>query len=92
MFSCLVFSQTILAHFSRLSDSISYDDANSILFASFKYVGNDWDRDMKAMAANAKVREWWEMTDKMQKSPVPGATGSATGPWWKPLEEVFYCA
>ncbi|KAF2229291.1 rhamnose mutarotase [Viridothelium virens] len=72
--------------------SIFYDDAKSLLFASFKYVGSDWDSDMKAMSANPKVREWWDMTDKMQESPFPGATGSASGPWWKPVDEVFHCA
>lgn len=46
---------------------------------------------MARMAANPKVQEWWQMTDKMQESPVPGATGSKDGPgWWKMAEEVFY--
>ena len=43
------------------------------------------------MAANPKVREWWEMTDGMQESDVSGAVGSAEGPgWWMGVEEVFY--
>ncbi|KAF2191680.1 rhamnose mutarotase [Zopfia rhizophila CBS 207.26] len=60
------------------------------LFATFKYVGRDWDADMARMAANPKVQEWWKMTDKMQESPHPDATGSASGLWWKVAEEVFY--
>lgn len=61
------------------------------LFASFKYVGNAFDKDMERMAANPKVQEWWRMTDAMQESPVEGATGSASGPgWWGETEEVFY--
>ncbi|KAK6540440.1 hypothetical protein TWF694_009235 [Orbilia ellipsospora] len=61
------------------------------LFASFKYVGNDFDGDMARMAANPKVQEWWDMTDGMQESPVEGAVGSASGPgWWGQTEEVFY--
>ena len=59
------------------------------LFSSFKYVGKDWDGDMKRMAANPQVQAWWEVTDAMQESLVPGATGSATGAWWTELEEVF---
>lgn len=60
------------------------------LFASFKYVGQDWDADMARMAANPVIREWWAMTDGMQESPVEGAKGSAEGPgWWGPMEEVF---
>ncbi|KAF2249183.1 rhamnose mutarotase [Trematosphaeria pertusa] len=62
-----------------------------MLFASFKYVGNAWDEDMKRMAANPKVQQWWEMTDGMQESPVEGAVGSKSGPgWWGQTEEVFY--
>lgn len=61
------------------------------LFASFKYIGNNFDSDMARMAANSKVQEWWRMTDSMQESPVEGAQGSATGPgWWGQTEEVFY--
>jgi hypothetical protein len=31
-----------------------------------------------------------QLTDGMQESFVPGATGSASGPgWWTPAEEVF---
>lgn len=76
------------------SDSIYLmDEPRPMLFASFKYVGDDWDADMQRMAANPKVREWWKMTDSMQQSLIPGAVGSAEGPgWWKPLEEVFYTA
>ncbi|KAE8394910.1 hypothetical protein ETB97_009308 [Aspergillus alliaceus] len=70
--------------------SIFFDNERT-LFATFKYVGEDFEGDMKRMKANPKVREWWAMTDGMQESPTPGAIGSAEGPsWWKPLEEVFY--
>lgn len=62
-----------------------------MLFASYKYVGGDWAGDMARMAANDKVREWWALTDSMQESLVPGATGSAEGPsWWRAMDEVFY--
>ncbi|ETS84876.1 hypothetical protein PFICI_02901 [Pestalotiopsis fici W106-1] len=73
--------------------SISWDDASSILFANFKYVGYDYAGDMEKMRENPKVREWWAMTDKMQESLVPGAKSSESGEpsWWKGLEEVFYC-
>lgn len=72
-------------------DSIFFvDEPRPTLFASFKWVGQDWDADMARMEANPKVREWWAMTDRMQESPHPGAKGSAAGPWWKVMEEVFY--
>ncbi|KAL4978427.1 hypothetical protein BDW66DRAFT_130352 [Aspergillus desertorum] len=72
------------------ADSIFFDNERT-LFATFKYVGDDYESDMEKMRANPRVREWWAMTDGMQESPIPGAVGSAEGPgWWKVLEEVFY--
>lgn len=78
------------------TDSIFYDDSTGILFASFKYVGYDWEGDMSKMRENDKVREWWKMTDSYQESVVPGAVSSEAGgfdgvpSWWKGIEEVFY--
>ncbi|KUI72751.1 L-rhamnose mutarotase [Cytospora mali] len=74
--------------------SIFYDDQTHILFATFKYVGYNYEGDMETMRENPKVREWWKMTDELQESMVPGATSSEAGQpaWWKPVEEVFYLA
>ncbi|KAH6845863.1 rhamnose mutarotase [Chaetomium sp. MPI-CAGE-AT-0009] len=74
--------------------SIFHDPETGILFANFKYVGNDYEGDMERMRQNPKVREWWRMTDGMQESLVPGAKDSESGEpsWWKPVEEVFYNA
>lgn len=73
-------------------DSIFHDADTGILFASFKYVGYDWDGDMERMKQNPKVQEWWKMTDGFQESFQPGAKGSYDEPpsWWKGVEEVFY--
>jgi L-rhamnose mutarotase len=64
------------------------------LFASFKYIGYNWEGDMQKMRENEKVREWWRMTDGYQESLVPGAISSEAGEpsWWKGLEEMFYFA
>ncbi|KAI0848232.1 rhamnose mutarotase [Daldinia vernicosa] len=71
--------------------SIFHDPGTGILFASFKYVGNDYAGDMARMRENPKVREWWAMTDGFQESFVPGAHSSESGPpWWREVEEVFY--
>lgn len=77
-----------------VADSIFYDDASHILFASFKYMGYDYAGDMEKMRENEKVREWWKMTDAYQESLVEGAKSSESGEpsWWKGLEEVFYFA
>lgn len=48
-----------------MADSIFFDNDRT-LFATFKWVGTDWEGDMKKMSENLKVREWWAMTDGMQ--------------------------
>ena len=81
-----------LTHACPSADSIFLTmQPRPTLFASFKYVGDAFDADMKRMAENPKVQEWWRMTDGMQESPVEGAVGSKEGPgWWGQTEEVFY--
>ena len=86
---------SVLAAISRsnITDySIYLDETSMILFASFKYVGNDWEGDMRRMRDDEDVKRWWEVTDGMQESFVEGAVGSADEKgrgWWKDLEEVF---
>ncbi|KAI9800542.1 MAG: hypothetical protein M1825_004091 [Sarcosagium campestre] len=70
--------------------SISYDEDSRTLFATFKYYGADFEGDMQRMAADPEVQRWWQVTDALQESLVPGAKGSKDGPWWKGLQEVFY--
>ncbi|KAK3365069.1 hypothetical protein B0T24DRAFT_537372 [Lasiosphaeria ovina] len=72
--------------------SIFHDPGTGILFASFRYLGFDYEADMAKMRANPMVREWWKVTDSLQTSLVPGATSSESGEpsWWLPVEEVFY--
>ncbi|CAJ2503906.1 Uu.00g113000.m01.CDS01 [Anthostomella pinea] len=72
--------------------SIFHEPDSGILFATFKYVGYDYEGDMERMRENPKVREWWAMTDGFQESLVPGAKNSESGDpsWWKGVEEVFY--
>ena len=52
---------------SAIADSIFFDNDRT-LFATFKYVGTDFEGDMELMRANPKIREWWAMTDGMQAS------------------------
>ena len=55
------------------------------LFASFEYVGDDFDRDMAAMAADPDVKAWWALTDAMQ-DPLPERE---PGSWWLTMPEIF---
>lgn len=80
----------------RISDchirdySIFYDRQSGVLFATFKYTGDDWERDMEQMAADPETQKWWQVTDGMQESLNEGAKSSVDGGWWRVLEEVFH--
>ena len=56
------------------------------LFAFFEYVGDDFEADMAAMAADPDTQRWWAQTDPMQK-PRPDRE---PGTWWKTLREIFH--
>ena len=56
------------------------------LFAYFEYVGDDFEADMAAMAADPVVQDWWKLTDAMQ-NPRPDR---GEGNWWKTIPEVFH--
>ena len=57
------------------------------LFSYFEYVGNDFDADMKKMAADTTTQRWWKETDPCQ-SPLPDA--AAVYAIWSDMEEVFH--
>ena len=56
------------------------------LFAYFEYVGDDFEGDMAAMAADPETRRWWELTDAMQ---VPRPERNP-GSWWMDIKEIFH--
>ncbi len=58
----------------------------NLLFAYFEYVGDDFDADMRRMAADPKTQEWWAVCEPMQ-DPVPEAR---EGEWWHAIPEVFH--
>lgn len=64
--------------------SIYYRDG--FLFSYLEYTGNDFDADMKTMAADSITNEWWKLTDPCQE-PVDSALD---GVWWANLEEVYH--
>ena len=64
--------------------SIYYRDG--YLFSYFEYTGNDYDADMKKMAADSATQAWWELTDPCQE-PVETA---GEGEWWAAMEEVYH--
>ncbi|MBK8979896.1 MAG: L-rhamnose mutarotase [Planctomycetes bacterium] len=57
------------------------------LFSTFAYVGQDFDQDMAAMAADPTTRDrWWPITDACQRR-IPG---TPDGQQWLPLEQVMH--
>jgi L-rhamnose mutarotase len=56
------------------------------LFSYFEYVGDNYEEDMKKMAADPKTQEWWKETDPCQE-PVEFAE---PGEWWADTEEVYH--
>ena len=59
---------------------------DNFLFATFEYVGDDFEADMAKMAADPTTQEWWEIMEPMQ-DPVETR---AEGEWWADMEEVFH--
>lgn len=64
--------------------SIYYRDG--LLFSYLEYTGENFDADMKKMAADSTTQAWWKLTDPCQE-PVESAK---KGVWWADLEEVYH--
>ncbi|WP_242675464.1 L-rhamnose mutarotase [Niastella koreensis] len=62
-------------------------DSNYFLFSYFEYTGNDFDADMKKMAADTATQRWWRETDPCQ---LPLLEAVAKKQIWTKMEEVFY--
>jgi L-rhamnose mutarotase len=64
--------------------SIYYRDG--LLFSYLEYTGDDFEADMKKMAADPMTQKWWKETDPCQE-PVDSAE---EGVWWADMEEVYH--
>ena len=62
-------------------------DGKLLLFSYFEYTGNNFDSDMKKMAADTATQRWWKETDPCQQ-PLPDA--AAKKQIWSSMEEVFH--
>jgi L-rhamnose mutarotase len=56
------------------------------LFSYFEYHGDDFEADLKKMAADPLTQAWWNLTDPCQE---PLETRQA-GEWWAGMEEFFH--
>ncbi|KIJ54000.1 hypothetical protein M422DRAFT_24995 [Sphaerobolus stellatus SS14] len=75
--------------FALKAGASSTSEIGGLLIATFKYIGNDFEGDMKHASEDEEARRWWKITDAMQQTLVEGATSSEGGDWWYPCEEVF---
>lgn len=57
-----------------------------LLFSYFEYVGDNFDADMAAMAADPTTQKWWDVCKPLQ-TPV---AGRADGEWWATIPEIFH--
>jgi L-rhamnose mutarotase len=64
--------------------SIYFKD--NYLFAYFEYTGNDFDADMKKMAADPTTQLWWD-TVKPLMQPVDNRK---PGEFWADMEEIYH--
>lgn len=56
------------------------------LFAYFEYVGDDFEADMRRMAADPATQRWWSVCEPLQE-PLPTR---AQGEWWATMDELFH--
>ncbi|UDL92595.1 L-rhamnose mutarotase [Mesorhizobium sp. PAMC28654] len=68
--------------------SIFLREPENLLFATWEYVGGDFDADMELMKQNPAMQEWWTICDPLQQ---PLET-RAPGEWWARMEPVFFHA
>lgn len=58
-----------------------------LLFSYFEYTGDDFEADMKRMAADPVTKDWWKVCVPCVR-PVENA---GKGELWADMEEVFHC-
>ncbi|MBP7000099.1 L-rhamnose mutarotase [Amaricoccus sp.] len=66
--------------------TIFLKEPENLLFAYWEYHGTDFAADMERMKADARMQDWWRITDPMQE---PLDT-RRPGEWWARMENVFH--
>jgi L-rhamnose mutarotase len=64
--------------------SIYYHDG--LAFAYFEYVGNDYETDMAAIAADPKTQEWWDVVKPL----MTPFENRKPGDFWSDMVEVYH--
>ena len=74
-------------HIQNYSIYLQPMDGKYYLFSYFEYTGDDFDGDMKKMAADSTTQRWWKETAPTQL-PLPEA--AAHQQTWTNMKEVFH--
>ncbi|MFH1806067.1 MAG: L-rhamnose mutarotase [Pseudomonadota bacterium] len=61
---------------------------DDLLFGHLEYHGDDYQADMKKVAAHPVTQEWWTFTDPCQEP----LASRKPGEWWAEMDEVFFMA
>ena len=59
-----------------------------VVFAYFEYTGDDFEADMRDMAADPEIQRWWAEC----KPCFEAIEGLPPGEVWAPMEQVFFQA
>ncbi|KRB36802.1 L-rhamnose mutarotase [Microbacterium sp. Root180] len=57
-----------------------------LLFSYFEYIGDDYEGDMAAIAADPETQRWWAVQEPLQRP----LDERADGEWWHELPEIFH--
>jgi L-rhamnose mutarotase len=66
--------------------SIFLRQPENLLFSYFEYVGDDFEADMAAMAADPETQRWWDVCIPCQTPLEPRGEGEH----WATMKEVFH--
>jgi L-rhamnose mutarotase len=61
-------------------------EPESLLFATFDYIGSDLQADMAKLATDPVTQRWWKITDPLQQP----LASCESGEIWAEMEEVFH--
>ncbi len=64
----------------------TFDNGKQYLFSYFEYVGDDFDADMAAIAADEETQRWWAVCKPCLKAFADLPPGEC----WAPMLEVFH--
>jgi L-rhamnose mutarotase len=57
-----------------------------LLFSYFEYIGDDYDADMAAIAADETTQQWWALCGPLQRP----LEDRQPGEWWMTIPELFH--